>query len=82
MTYLASLVLVFLFTGSGVHGETLEPSRIPSLISSIRIKTPVDFCNETVPLGNQKVRERMEKELLLTLWDRPQVILWMKRSKR
>ena len=78
----AALVLVLLFTGSGVHGETLEPSRIPSLISSIRIKTPVDFCNEAVPLGNQKIRERMEKELLLTLWDRPQVILWMKRSKR
>ena len=82
MTYIASLVLVLLFTGSGVHGETLEPSRIPSLISSIRIKTPVDFCNEAVPLGNQKVRERMEKELLLALWDRPQIILWMKRSKR
>ena len=24
----------------------------------------------------------MEKEMLLTLWDRPQVILWLKRSKR
>jgi len=82
MTYIASLVLVLLFTGSGVHGETLEPSRIPSLISSTRIKAPVDFCSEAVPLGNQKVRERMEKELLLTLWDRPQIILWMKRSKR
>ena len=82
MKYAAALLLVLLFTGSGVHGETLEPSRIPSLISSTRIKTPVDFCNETVPLGNQKIRERMEKELLLTLWDRPQVILWMKRSKR
>ena len=82
MTYIASLVLVLLFWGSGVHGETLEPSRIPSLISSTHIKIPVDFCNETVPLGNQKIRERMEKELLLTLWDRPQVILWMKRSKR
>lgn len=82
MKYVAALLLVLFFTVSGVHGETLEPSRIPSLISSTRIKIPLDFCNETVPLGNQKVRERMEKELLLTLWDRPQVILWMKRSKR
>ncbi|HIJ56127.1 MAG TPA: transglycosylase SLT domain-containing protein [Deltaproteobacteria bacterium] len=82
MKYLASLVLVLLFTGSGVHGETLELSRIPSLISSTRIKAPLDFCKETVPLGNQEIRERMEKELLLTLWDRPQVILWLKRSRR
>jgi hypothetical protein len=28
------------------------------------------------------VRERLEKELLLTLWDRPQVFLWLKRSRR
>jgi hypothetical protein len=28
------------------------------------------------------VRERLEKELLLTIWDRPQVILWIKRSTR
>ncbi len=33
-------------------------------------------------LENQDVRERLEKELLLTLWDRPQVALWIKRSGR
>ena len=82
MKYAISLVLVLLFTVTGVYGETLESSRIPSLVSSIRIKRPVDFCSEKVPLGNQRIRERMEKEMLLTLWDRPQVILWLKRSKR
>ena len=54
----------------------------PSLIDSIRIKGPLDFCEESVPLDTQEVRERFEKELLLTLWDRPQVILWLKRSRR
>jgi len=28
------------------------------------------------------VRERMEKEMLLSLWDRDQVVLWLKRSTR
>jgi len=82
MKYVAALLLVLLFTGSSVHGETLEPSQIPSLISSARIKSPLSFCNEAVPLNHQPIRERMEKELLLTLWDRPQVILWLKRSRR
>ena len=82
MKYAISLVLVLLFTGKGLSGETLEPFQIPSLVSSIRLKMPVDFCNEPVPLGNQQIRERMEKEMLLTLWDRPQIILWLKRSKR
>jgi hypothetical protein len=48
----------------------------------LRISEPLDFCGETVELEIQDVRERFEKELLLTLWDRPQVILWIKRSGR
>ena len=43
---------------------------------------PLDFCGQPVPLERQGVRERLEKELLLNLWDRPQVILWMKRFPR
>jgi len=35
-----------------------------------------------VPIKIQKIKERLEKELLLALWDRPQVILWLKRSSR
>jgi membrane-bound lytic murein transglycosylase D len=61
-----------------------EPPQSPSssLVASLRIDTPLEFCNERVPLESQEVRERLEKELLLTLWDRPQVILWLKRSRR
>lgn len=40
------------------------------------------FCGEPVPLHEQEVRERLEKELLLSVWDRPQVILWIKRYPR
>jgi hypothetical protein len=54
----------------------------PLPISSLKIDTPVELCGERVPLEIQEVRERLEKELLLTLWDRPQVILWLKRSRR
>jgi membrane-bound lytic murein transglycosylase D len=52
------------------------------LISALKIDTQLEFCGERVPLENQEVRERLEKELLLTLWDRPQVILWLKRTRR
>ncbi len=68
-----------------VHGEspaTLEPIQFPSLISMVRISGALDFCGEPVELENRDVRERLEKELLLTLWDRPQVVLWIKRSTR
>ncbi len=55
---------------------------IPALLASIRIKPPLDFCGEPVPLQNFDVRERLERELLLMLWDRDQIILWIKRSNR
>jgi len=59
-----------------------EEKGYPSLLKSIQFQEPIDFCGESVPLENQEVRERLEKEMLLTLADRPQVILWLKRSHR
>ena len=59
-----------------------EEDGYPSLIKSIQFQEPIDFCGEPVPIENQEVRERLEKEMLLTLADRPQVILWLKRSRR
>jgi hypothetical protein len=67
--------------GGESHADS-ETHRYPDLISGVRISGPLDFCGEAVPLENQDVRERLEKELLLTLWDRPQVSLWIKRSSR
>lgn len=60
----------------------MKPASFPSLESAIRIKGPLDFCGEYVPIHLPEVRERLEKELLLMLWDRAQVILWAKRTGR
>ncbi|MBL7176662.1 MAG: transglycosylase SLT domain-containing protein [Desulfobacteraceae bacterium] len=76
------LLFIVIFPLSSVYGQSLEPANFPSLISSLKISTALDFCGEQVPIKNQEVRERLEKELLLSLWDRPQVILWLKRSHR
>ena len=62
--------------------ETAPHTGTPPLVDSLRVQSPLDFCGERVPLDNREVRERFEKEMLLMLWDRPQVILWIKRSNR
>jgi hypothetical protein len=62
--------------------DMLEHSQFPSLISAVRVNSPLDFCGEPVELENFEVRERLEKELLLTLWDRAQTVLWFKRASR
>lgn len=51
---------------------------------AIRAALPqrLHLCGEAVPVQSMDVRERFEKEMLLTLWDQPQVLLWLKRSSR
>ena len=71
----------FLF-GECVDAKTIEPARIPDLVESLKIPPDQNFCGEPVPMKNPDVRQRFERELLLSLWNRPQVILWLKRAGR
>ncbi len=75
-------VLIWLVSPSITHAASKVSAEYPALISSLKIDNSHGFCNEDVPIKNQEIRERFEKELLLSLWDRPQVILWLKRSHR
>ncbi len=78
---------IILLTGLTLQGSTVEKTSmneavIPSLVKSVRVPDTLSFLDVKVSLGNQQVRERLEKELLLSLWDRAQVILWMKRASK
>ncbi len=82
-TWEAMLVLaVWLIPVMPVCGTSIESAEFPSLISSVQVAGPVAFCGEHVPLEIQEVKERLEKEMLLSVWNRAQVILWLKRSRR
>ncbi len=75
---------MIIFTGTPARGDLpyiLEPPSPSALLSAVNTG-PLDFCGEPVPLDDPEVRERLEREVLVTLWNRPQVILWMKRSGR
>jgi len=43
---------------------------------------PATFCGERVPVEIQDVKERFEREILISSLDYTQVILWLKRSRR
>jgi membrane-bound lytic murein transglycosylase D len=71
--------------GTPARGDLLSILEAPSsasMMSSMKITGPLDFCGEPVPLDDPDVRERLERELLVMVWNRPQVILWIKRSGR
>jgi len=80
--YLVIITAITISAGHCDSSKLRDSAQIPALISSVRVSGPLDFCGEIVELDNPEVRERLEKELLLTLWDRPQIILWLKRANR
>jgi len=59
-----------------------QEGAVPPLLESLRLEQPLSFCGEAVPLQDPEVRERLEKELLLSVWGRDQAVLWLKRSTR
>lgn len=77
--FLLSAMLLF---STHAYSQVAQDIRNPSLISSLDLPTHLEFCGERTPIEIQEVKERLEKELLLSLWDRPQVILWLKRIPR
>ena len=73
---------IVLLLSTPAYCKDFGDTRSPSLISSLDLPTHLEFCGERTPIEIQEVKERLEKELLLSLWDRPQVILWLKRIPR
>jgi hypothetical protein len=80
--FIGMMIVLNFCPAYGQSTGELEASRFPSLISCVRNLPPLDFCGEQAPLGNPEVRERVEKAVLMSVWDRDQVILWYKRFGR
>ncbi len=78
MTLYSRILLVWLCVGASSPALALE--RINATMA--RLPEGTTLCGEAVPANLEDVRERFEKEMLLTIWDRPQVLLWLKRAPR
>jgi membrane-bound lytic murein transglycosylase D len=77
-------VIIIIIAGAiNVEAQTeWHQSGGQSLINALKISEPLTFCNEPVPLSDPDVKERLERELLVSLDSRDDVILWLKRSNR
>ncbi len=67
-----------------VTGDSSDKNKFRhvNLVEAVKIKSPLVFCGENVPVDDSDVRERLEMELLLMAGDQAQTILWMKRAGR
>jgi hypothetical protein len=78
-------LIVVIITAGAMNVEAQIGSRQSfgqSLIRAIKISGPLTFCNEPVPLNETDVKERLERELLASLENGGEVILWLKRANR
>ncbi|MDD5712406.1 MAG: transglycosylase SLT domain-containing protein [Smithellaceae bacterium] len=85
----AEVILSFVFSLFIFSAAFAAPSptgkkteAIPDLMAAASFDGPINFCGEVVPLESPEISERLETEFLMMLWDRAQVIIWMKRSGR
>ncbi len=78
------LLIILIITCSSIsYAEVKTPqSNGQAILEAIRITEPLNFCNEPVPLADPDVRERLERELLVSLDNSDDVILWLKRANR
>jgi membrane-bound lytic murein transglycosylase D len=77
------LIILSIVCASTGHAQSrTAPSAGQSLIEAIRIPGPLAFCGEPVPLADPDIKERLEREMLLSLDNSDDVILWLKRANR
>lgn len=50
--------------------------------ADIALPQSLSLCNEPVPLENRSVREMLDREFIISVCDRAQVFLWLKRGGR
>ncbi len=63
-------------------GRPIVRTHIPTLADTVRFSGDIRLCGEKIPFTDPEVRERLEKEMMLAVWNRPQVMLWLKRAHR
>jgi len=48
----------------------------------VNLPQSITLCKEPIPLESPSVWEKLDREFTIAVWDRPQVILWLKRAGR
>lgn len=59
-----------------------DHQRLTRALLTFEVPQVLSFAGEAIPLEQWDVRERLEREVLLSLQSRGQVILWLKRAAR
>ncbi len=56
-------------------------STVP-VLEDFPLPESLTLCGEPLPLGQIRIREMLEREFIISVWDRAQVFLWLRRAGR
>jgi hypothetical protein len=65
-----------------ITNETRTNNGSSRLTSTYRIPKSLSFCGHPLPLGERHCREMLDRELTIAVYNRAQVIMWLKRTPR
>jgi hypothetical protein len=86
MKILILLISVLLISCSDskplISGDNENEQNFYEFMSSVKLPEKLDFCGESLPLDDQEIKERAEREFYLMLQQPGQLILYIKRAGR
>ncbi len=76
--YLSLFVVLTFF-----NGETYaNPKQTPFSLKNFTFPKTMRLCNEKIPIERPQVKEMLEREFIIQVFNQAQVYLWLKRSTR
>lgn len=82
---LVAIISSFLLAAIPVKSATADQTPAPPDCLSVpvfQLPREMTLCGEPVPLGRQDVFEMLDREFVVAVYDRSQVIMWLKRARR
>lgn len=84
------IFFLLLFTAPAAAGKGAPPvsgppprnQAGPPEVPVFRLPRQLSFCGEKLPLEQRYGREMLDREFTITVYDRTQVVLWLKRAPR
>lgn len=83
VAFVIIVIQLIAFNLVGKEDASHDPVRIPKDdFHFYTLPDTVTFCGEVIPIDNFDIRERFEREFYINVYDRTQMLLYLKRSGR
>ncbi len=74
---LSLAISIFEATSPTLNATSAE---LPPVVENIPLPASISLCGEPLPLEDPHVREMLDREFTISVWDRAQVFMWLKRA--